>query len=194
MPTAPSCWPTAAPTSSKSNHQRVIRCDDGRPRAPSSRPAVTAHCSAFWPGQSTAWSPIPTVDDDVELTHRLLAAADAVVWSAGSKVAEGPGLYTRRDPPPPSSPDRHVDHPVRTGGPWRDRAATEFTLQAWSGGIVGLGRGQPDRAPVFVGGQVGEYLAGAYASAATWRRGTAGAAVARGNFSTCRCWKHRFFV
>ena len=25
--------------------------------------------------------------------------------------------------------------------PWRDRPATEFTLQAWSGGIVGLGRG-----------------------------------------------------
>ena len=46
------------------------------------------------------------------------------------------------------------------------RAATEFTLQAWSGGIVGLGAAA-DRAPVFVGGQVGEYLAGAYASAAT---------------------------
>src|SRR5690606_28558858 len=40
-------------------------------------------------------------------------------------------------------------------------------LQAWSGGIVGLGRGSPDRAPVYVGGQVGEYLAGAYASAVT---------------------------
>jgi len=57
--------------------------------------------------------------------------------------------------------------PFGLEGPWRDRAATEFTLQAWSGGIVGLGRGLPERAPVFVGGQVGEYLAGAYASAAT---------------------------
>ncbi len=52
-------------------------------------------------------------------------------------------------------------------GRGRDRPATEFTLQAWSGGIVGLGRGSADRAPVYVGGQVGEYLAGAYASAAT---------------------------
>ena len=33
-------------------------------------------------------------------------------------------------------------------------------------GIVGLGRGAPDRAPVYVGGRVGDYLSGAYASAA----------------------------
>ena len=57
--------------------------------------------------------------------------------------------------------------PFGLDGPWRDKAATEFTLQAWSGGIVGLGRGAPDRPPVFVGGQVGDYLAGAYAAAAT---------------------------
>ncbi len=57
--------------------------------------------------------------------------------------------------------------PFGLEGPWRDRPATEFTLQAWSGGIVGLGRGSADRAPVFVGGQVGDYLAGAYASVAT---------------------------
>jgi crotonobetainyl-CoA:carnitine CoA-transferase CaiB-like acyl-CoA transferase len=57
--------------------------------------------------------------------------------------------------------------PFGLEGPWSDRPATEFTLQAWSGGIVGLGRGSADRAPVFVGGQVGDYLAGAYASAAT---------------------------
>ena len=37
--------------------------------------------------------------------------------------------------------------PFGLHGPWRDRPATEFTLQAWSGGIVGLGRGSPDRAP-----------------------------------------------
>src|SRR6201999_313079 len=57
--------------------------------------------------------------------------------------------------------------PFGLEGPWRGRAATEFTLQAWSGGIVGLGRGEQKRAPVFVGGQIGEYMAGAYASAAT---------------------------
>ena len=109
----------------------------------------------------------PALDDDIELINGLLAVADAVVWSAGSKVAEHQGFT-------PVEIHRSHPHLIVTSitpfgleGPWRDRAATEFTLQAWSGGIVGLGRGAPDRAPVFVGGQVGEYLAGAYASAAT---------------------------
>jgi crotonobetainyl-CoA:carnitine CoA-transferase CaiB-like acyl-CoA transferase len=93
---------------------------------------------------------------DAAFVDDLLAAADAVVWSRGSSVAE-------------SHPHLLVTSitPFGLEGPWRDRPATEFTLQAWSGGIVGLGRGSADRAPVFVGGQVGEYLAGAYASAAT---------------------------
>ena len=50
--------------------------------------------------------------------------------------------------------------PFGLEGPWSDKAATEFTLQAWSGGIVGLARGLPDRAPVYVGGQIGEWLSG----------------------------------
>ena len=107
------------------------------------------------------------VGDDIEMVHKLLAAADAVVWSAGSKLAEHHSFR-------PAAIHTAYPHltvtsitPFGLKGPWRDRAATEFTLQAWSGGIVGLGRGLPERAPVFVGGQVGEYLAGAYASAAT---------------------------
>ena len=106
-------------------------------------------------------------DTDTDLVNELLASADAVVWSRGSTVAEteafSPAAIRR------SHPDLTVTciTPFGLDGPWRDRPATEFTLQAWSGGIVGLGRGSPDRAPVFVGGQVGEYLAGAYASAAT---------------------------
>ena len=109
----------------------------------------------------------PANDEDVELVVRLLASADAVVWSAGSKVAEHVSFT-------PEAIHRSNPHltvtsitPFGLEGPWRDRAATEFTLQAWSGGIVGLGRGDPERAPVFVGGQVGDYFAGAYASAAT---------------------------
>lgn len=116
----------------------------------------------------------PAGDDDAELLHRLLASADAVVWSAGSAVAEHPAFT-------PHAIHRRHPHltvtaitPFGLEGPWCDRAATEFTLQAWSGGIVGLGRGEQQRPPVFIGGQVGEYLAGAYASAATlasrWRR------------------------
>ena len=44
--------------------------------------------------------------------------------------------------------------------------ATEFTLQAWSGGVIGLGRGAQDRAPCSSAGQIGDWLAGAYAAAA----------------------------
>jgi crotonobetainyl-CoA:carnitine CoA-transferase CaiB-like acyl-CoA transferase len=109
----------------------------------------------------------PEAGDEVRMVDGLLASADAVVWSAGSKVAEHQNFT-------PAAIHRAYPRltvtsitPFGLEGPWRDRQATEFTLQAWSGGIVGLGRGLPERAPVFVGGQVGEYMAGAYASAAT---------------------------
>jgi crotonobetainyl-CoA:carnitine CoA-transferase CaiB-like acyl-CoA transferase len=115
-------------------------------------------------------------DTDVDFVNSLLADADAVVWSRGSTVAEHHAFIPT---------EIHRAHPHLTvtaitafglEGPWQDRPATEFTLQAWSGGIVGLGRGSPDRAPVFVGGQVGDYLAGAYASAATMASRMRGAA------------------
>ena len=109
----------------------------------------------------------PDVGDDVEMLGKLLASADAVVWSAGSKVAD----YQAFTPTAIRRAHPHLTvtsiTPFGLEGPWRDRAATEFTLQALSGGIVGLGRGEADRAPVFIGGQVGHYLAGAYASVAT---------------------------
>lgn len=101
--------------------------------------------------------------DDVALLDQLLTDADAVVWSHGSEVAPSPHEILRTHP--------HLTVTAITSfgleGPWRDKPATEFTLQAWSGGIVGLGRGAPDRAPAYVGGQVGDWLSGAYAAAAT---------------------------
>ncbi|MFJ3803010.1 CoA transferase [Streptomyces sp. NPDC090088] len=101
---------------------------------------------------------------DLDMVRDLLESADVVVWSSGSPVA---GLSPR---------EIHRDHPhlVVTSitpfgmvGPWSDRPATEFTLQAWSGGIIGLGRGDPGRPPVCVGGQAGDWVSGAYAAAAT---------------------------
>ncbi|SPM40409.1 CoA transferase [Mycobacterium numidiamassiliense] len=119
----------------------------------------------------------PDVGDDVEMLRKLLASADAVIWSAGSKVAD----FQAFTPTAIREVHPHLTvtsiTPFGLEGPWRDRAATEFTLQAWSGGIVGLGRGEADRAPIFIGGQVGHYLAGAYASVATltsWLRGLGG--------------------
>ncbi|WP_029109964.1 CoA transferase [Mycobacterium sp. URHD0025] len=102
---------------------------------------------------------------DQQLIERLLAAADAVIWSPESSVAQSiaPEDLFRRYP--------HLIvttiTPFGLDGPWSDRAATEFTLQAWSGGAIGIGRGVQDQAPVSIGGQVGEWLAGAFAAAMT---------------------------
>lgn len=103
--------------------------------------------------------------DDPRLLDRLVAAADAVIWSPESPVAQSiaPEDLFRRHP--------HLIvttiTPFGLDGPWSGRAATEFTLQAWSGGAIGIGRGVQDRAPVSIGGQVGDWLAGAYAAAMT---------------------------
>ncbi len=122
----------------------------------------------------------PADSSDLAALHELLDRADVVVWSAGSPLTALEGLQ-------PAALHRDHPHLVVTSitpfgleGPWRDRPATEFTLQAWSGGMIGLGRGDPDRAPVFVGGQVGEWLAGAFAAVGTLvsrRRGGRGEIV-----------------
>jgi len=52
--------------------------------------------------------------------------------------------------------------PFGMDGPWADRPATEFTLQAASGSTGQ--RGLPERAPLAAGGRVGEWVAGTYAA------------------------------
>lgn len=105
--------------------------------------------------------------DDHDLLDALLTAADAVVWSPGDGPAGDPRCA------PSALRERHPHlvvtaiTPFGLDGPWAGRPATEFTLQAWSGGIIGLGRGAPERAPVHIGGEVGEWFAGAHAAAAT---------------------------
>ena len=104
---------------------------------------------------------------DRHAVHDLLDRADVAIWTPGSPLTDradlAPGAILRDHP--------HLTltaiTPFGLEGPWCDRAATELTLQAWSGGIIGLGRGDPERAPVFVGGQVGLWLAGAFAATGT---------------------------
>ncbi|MET0900394.1 MAG: CoA transferase [Mycobacterium sp.] len=114
----------------------------------------------------------PDSADDLAMVEKLLQSADAVVWSPGSRLSEvlAPEQIYRRHP--------HLVvtaiSPFGLDGPWQGRAATEFTLQAWSGGTMGLGRGSQDRAPVHVGGQVGDWLAGTYASVLTLAAKSAG--------------------
>jgi len=60
--------------------------------------------------------------------------------------------------------------PYGTEGPWADRPATEFTLEAEVGNLAY--RGLPERGPVAAGGRVGEWASGsaaAVAALATWR-------------------------
>ena len=54
--------------------------------------------------------------------------------------------------------------PFGLHGPWSQRPATEFTLQAWCGSTAA--RGTPDRPPIAAGGRLGEWLGGTYAAAA----------------------------
>ncbi|MER3453335.1 MAG: CoA transferase, partial [Acidimicrobiia bacterium] len=67
--------------------------------------------------------------------------------------------------------------PFGATGPWRDRPATEFVLQAWCGSTGS--RGTPDRPPIAAGGRIGEFEAGAFAAvaAAACLRGAPGVFV-----------------
>ena len=109
----------------------------------------------------------PENADDVSLLRSLLTGADAVVWSHGSAIV----ALDEFAPAALADAYAHLTvtsiTPFGLEGPWAEKPATEFTLQAWSGGVIGLGRGAQDRAPLFVAGQVGEWLAGAFAAAGT---------------------------
>ena len=99
---------------------------------------------------------------DLALTYDLVRRADAVIWSAGSPLAEHPSL--RPDALRRLAPDASIAAITAFGleGPWADGPATEFTLQAWAGGM-GL-RGSPDRPPVSIGGRIGDWVSGMFAA------------------------------
>lgn len=54
--------------------------------------------------------------------------------------------------------------PFGRSGPWRDRAASDFTIDAEAGAIATLGR--PEGSPVRVGVRITEYIAGVYGAVA----------------------------
>jgi crotonobetainyl-CoA:carnitine CoA-transferase CaiB-like acyl-CoA transferase len=92
----------------------------------------------------------------------LLACADVVIIAATRAEATERGL----------DPQRLLETSQRSvvvtvsdfgwTGPWSDRPATEFTLQAWSG-LTGF-RGDPAGPPISIGGELGEYMGGACAA------------------------------
>jgi crotonobetainyl-CoA:carnitine CoA-transferase CaiB-like acyl-CoA transferase len=99
---------------------------------------------------------------DRDFARGLTSRADAVVWSPGSRLAEHSAFSPSvlHDAAPRAIVAAIT--PFGLDGPWSGRAATEFTLQAWAGGIGP--RGTADRAPVSAGGRPGEWLAGMFAT------------------------------
>ncbi|BBZ43100.1 CaiB/BaiF CoA-transferase family protein [Mycobacterium parmense] len=91
-----------------------------------------------------------------------LAGADVIVVTAGPSRAAALGIDPGRllaDSP------RAVVVTISDfgwAGPYADRAATEFTLQAWAGS-PGF-RGDPAGPPIAIGGDLGEYMGGVYAA------------------------------
>jgi crotonobetainyl-CoA:carnitine CoA-transferase CaiB-like acyl-CoA transferase len=96
------------------------------------------------------------------LSEDLLGRADVVIVTATRSTALERGI----DPDAllDAAPNCIVVSISEFGwtGPWAERPATEFTLQAWSG-LTGF-RGDPAGPPISIGGEIGEYMAGAFAA------------------------------
>ena len=101
---------------------------------------------------------------------RLLAGADVVIVAATERGFDPQPLLDE-------SPQCVVVTVSDFGltGPWSDRPATEFTLQAWSG-LTGF-RGDPAGPPISIGGELGEYMGGACRR--LWGAGSAAAGPPR---------------
>lgn len=110
-----------------------------------------------------------TTSSGREQVLKLATVSDLVLESFEPGVIESLGL----------GPDAiHNANPAATlvsisafgrGGPWSNRPATEFTLQAWCGSLNG--RGVPGLPPVGIGGRTGDFMAGsaaAFAALAAW--------------------------
>jgi crotonobetainyl-CoA:carnitine CoA-transferase CaiB-like acyl-CoA transferase len=96
------------------------------------------------------------------LSDDLLTSADIVIVTATRAAAVRGGVDPQRllEAAPQSIVVSISD--FGWTGPWSGRAATEFTLQAASG-CTGF-RGDPDGPPISIGGDLGEYMAGAFAA------------------------------
>ena len=121
------------------------------------------------------------------LSEDLLTSADVVIVTATRAAAVRGGVDPQRLLEAAASSIVVSISDFGWTGPFSERAATEFTLQAASGGS-GF-RGDPDGPPISIGGDLGEYMAGRSPRSACWPSGAACGAAAGVNTSTCRCWK-----
>nr|WP_242670029.1 CoA transferase [Mycobacterium decipiens] len=91
-----------------------------------------------------------------------LAAADVVVVTAGRSRASALGIDPRRLLADSGRAVVVTISDFGWTGPFADRAASEFTLQAWAGS-PGF-RGDPAGPPISIGGDLGEYMGGVFAA------------------------------
>ncbi len=104
----------------------------------------------------------PSRPDDIAFVRMLAASADAVVWTPGTALTAHPELT-------PAALTTCAPHatviaitPWGLDGPWADRPANDAVLQAMAG--APMTRGDPDRPPFIMGGRVGEWVAGMFAT------------------------------
>jgi len=96
------------------------------------------------------------------ISAELLAGADIVVVTGNQAAAGELGVDPQRLR---ASRQQCIVVSISDygwSGPWSDRPATEFTLQA-DAGLTGF-RGDPAGPPVSIGGELGEYMGGAWAA------------------------------
>ena len=100
----------------------------------------------------------PRRPDDRDAPDRLVRDADIVVAGHPREIRDC-GLVATSRTCDGSIPELVVVSISWFGGsgPWADRPATEFTLQAWCGSIAS--RGRKHEPPVATGGRIGEWVA-----------------------------------
>ena len=146
----------------------MIRCAGGRHPGAEIKAGDDGALFSFLAGAKHSVVVDPGNSDDLDMVRGLLGdgGCGGVVARIDDRVAVDEFAPAALADAYPQSTVTAIT-PFGLDGPWADKPATEFTMQAWSGGVIGLGRGAQDRAPLFVAGQIGEWLAGAYAAAAT---------------------------
>src|SRR5215207_4788636 len=116
----------------------------------------------------TATGSTPPVNADAPLFSYLNAGKRSVTPASDGLLAGADVVITTSAFDPQGLLDKSPQSVVVTisdfgwTGPWAERPATEFTLQAWSG-LTGF-RGDPAGPPISIGGELGEYMGGAYAA------------------------------
>ena len=100
----------------------------------------------------------PNSSADVAMLHSLIDSANGVVWSPGSEIAALPEFEPRAISK--RAPHATVMSITNFGldGPWKNRVATEATIQTWSGSPGQ--RGTLERSPLLAGGGAGEWETG----------------------------------